>query len=254
MDRNDVLDLLTSVVDRAVASCSNGRGSIAIHVKGLVRRIYRHGLILPAVSHNPVDLLPTDLLKAARPRPKKRVLTDEEIRTLWPAWASAGVAGAAFQVLLLTGQRPHIEVGLMRWSEIHEDSWWQFVSSKTEKENRIYLTPLTMSLLPTSRKDSSTDGFVFAKPGQPDKPVDLRNAVKTIRSRSGITDWAPHDLRRTAATGWAHIGVDEKIIEIILNHGPRNTSQRHYIWWKYQDQVQQALIQWSDYLAELCGL
>jgi hypothetical protein len=39
-----------------------------------------------------------------------------------------------------------------------------------------------------------------------------------LHARSGTTGWTVHDLRRSAATGMANIGVQPHVIEAVLNH------------------------------------
>jgi hypothetical protein len=53
---------------------------------------------------------------------RERVLTNAEVPQFWQSFSKAGVAGAALQVLLLTGQRPG-EVKLMQHNQI-VDGWW----------------------------------------------------------------------------------------------------------------------------------
>jgi hypothetical protein len=37
-----------------------------------------------------------------------------------------------------------------------------------------------------------------------------------VEEASGVTGWRLHDLRRTAATGWQHLGVEPHLIEQML--------------------------------------
>lgn len=249
----DVLSLLTEIFDRVRASGRrNARGTIAIYTRKLIRRIFKHGLILKAVSHNPVDLIPPDELKAARSQPRRRVLSDSEIRTIWPVWDSAGDTGAAFQVILLSGQRPHSEIARLQWKDIEDPaaedgSWCDIPITKSRRPNRIFLPPFVFNLLPQRTRSQ----WVFKKPAQPDSRVDLQGAMRNMRAQCGIHDWTPHDLRRTAATGWARLGTEKHIIDILLNHGPRSVADRHYIWFKYQSQVREAALRWSDHISDL---
>jgi hypothetical protein len=43
-------------------------------------------------------------------------------------------------------------------------------------------------------------------------------AKRVLDRTSGVSNWTVHDLRRTAATGMADIGVQPHIIEAVLNH------------------------------------
>ena len=52
----------------------------------------------------------------------------------------------------------------------------------------------------------------------------LHNACERIRENAGITDYTPHDLRRTAGTTMAELGVPRFIIERVLNHTDRTVT------------------------------
>ena len=74
-----------------------------------------------------------------------------------------------------------------------------------------------------------------------------------LDTASGVTDWTLHDLRRTAASGMARLGVSLVVIEKILNHvsgslaGIVGVYQRH----EFADEKRQALQQWADYVERL---
>jgi integrase len=50
------------------------------------------------------------------------------------------------------------------------------------------------------------------------------NACERIRARVGIADFTPHDLRRTAGTAMAQLGVPRFIVERVLNHTDRTVT------------------------------
>jgi integrase len=69
------------------------------------------------------------------------------------------------------------------------------------------------------------------------------------------TPWVLHDLRRTAASGMAALGVKLPVIEKCLNHksgsfrGIVGVYQRH----SFADEKRKALDMWSDFVSELVG-
>lgn len=71
-----------------------------------------------------------------------------------------------------------------------------------------------------------------------------------------IEPWRTHDLRRTAASGMAALGIQPHIIERVLNHvsgaqgGPIGLYQRH----EYLVERKAALEAWGARISELCGL
>ena len=69
-----------------------------------------------------------------------------------------------------------------------------------------------------------------------------------------IPRWTFHDLRRTAATGMARLGIPVRVTEAVLNHARSGTGggivavyQRH----DYADEKRQALEAWARMVAEL---
>jgi hypothetical protein len=70
---------------------------------------------------------------------------------------------------------------------------------------------------------------------------------------AGVAPWVVHDLRRTAASGMARLGINLPVIEKVLNHaggsfaGIVGVYQRH----EFADEKRAALQQWADYVERL---
>ena len=70
-------------------------------------------------------------------------------------------------------------------------------------------------------------------------------------SRFGIAPWSAHDLRRTALTGMARLGVAPMVLGHIANH--RSTTRGNvtfavYAHYAYDKEKRVALDQWADHL------
>jgi integrase len=69
----------------------------------------------------------------------------------------------------------------------------------------------------------------------------------------GVSNWRFHDLRRTAASGMARLGVAPHVIEKVLNHisgqisGVAAVYNRH----GYDKEKREALNRWANHLAPL---
>jgi integrase len=63
----------------------------------------------------------------------------------------------------------------------------------------------------------------------------------------GLADWRLHDLRRTAATGMARLGVSPPIIERILNHSTSSAGPlaKVYQRYDYAKEKREALNAWA---------
>jgi integrase len=162
------------------------------------------------------------------PKARDRTLSNDEIRWFWMACESIDAPreatfGPLLRLLLLTAQRLN-EVTRMRRQEL-ADGMWRLPGERT-KNHREHLVPL-----PSLARDLIPAGggkFVFSTTGV--TPVSgwsrlkrrLDAAMLTIarneRADAEIPPWRLHDLRRTAVTGMAELGVQPHIIELVVNH------------------------------------
>ena len=194
----------------------------------------------------------------ARIKPKERartrVLSDEEIRIIWPALGAAGTFGALVKALLLTAQRRD-EIAHMSRKEIDEHGIWTIPGQryKTKKPNHVPLSKAAVALIDGMPKLDDCD-LVF--PSQVKTPfsgfgkskVALDRAVlKALQKRAKkgakvhpLPNWTLHDLRRTAKTLMVRAGVRPDISERVLGHviaGVEGTYDRH----SYVDEKRDAL-------------
>ena len=179
-------------------------------------------------------------------KPRTRVLTPDELADIWRALDELEHAPATFaafvKVLMLTACR-RCEVADMHTNELHGDRW--IIPAARYKTNTDMIVPLigaVKKLLPKIK-----NGFVFgcashrhhqaagAKPlrGYHKAKIELDAAIGEIRRREGrpaMKPWTFHDLRRTARTMLAELGVDREVAERCLGHtmgGIEETYNRH---------------------------
>ncbi len=240
--RGDVDNLLTEIVNRR----SGKQFAMANRTRFLISSIFNLGIRKELVHQNPCHLLPLE-----PEQPRERVLTEGEMQTLWPIWADDPEIGEIFQVQLLTGQRRG-ELCKMEWSQI-DTRWWMIPkeTAKNKCANLIYLSDPAYSII--EKRRPINDKWVFAEADPEKTYARAQYMLRQYRKRSGILDWRPHDLRRTAATYMASIEVDEQIIERILNHKPKTVTEKHYNLYRYKPQIQDALSRWSSHLLRIVG-
>jgi integrase len=75
-----------------------------------------------------------------------------------------------------------------------------------------------------SRFEAETDGQQHLVYGDRHMAGTQHNACERIRARVGIADFTPHDLRRTAGTTMAELGVPRFVVERVLNHTDRTVT------------------------------
>jgi integrase len=175
---------------------------------------------------------------------RTRVLSNEELRSVWRACRDNSF-GRVVRLLILTGQRRN-EVAHMTWDEVVGDVWTIPASrTKNKRTHVVPLSPLALSLLPSHGADSPQ--------------VRIFKAVEWTKWKASldvsIPHWTLHDLRRTAATGMADLGVLPHIVEAVLNHvsGHKSGVAGIYNRARYADEVRDALTRWSVHVAALVG-
>lgn len=207
------------------------------------------------VERDLIAVSPMESLTAPRPLASRdRVLSDTEIKALWNGTAEMPeLWGSYYRVLLLTAQRRE-EVASMQWSEVDlEQGVWTIPKERTKngKAHLVHLSPLVVAILKGVPRIPES-AFVFTTTGA--TPISGYSKAKlTLDALIGeqiTTPWRVHDLRRTAASGMAKLGIPPHIIERVLNHvsgvngGLVAVYQRH----EYIDERRKALLAWSNYV------
>jgi integrase len=154
-------------------------------------------------------------------RARDRVLTDDEIRTLW------ATGNRYAQFLLLTAARRD-EAASMQWKEVEGNDWTlPAIRNKVKVDFIRPLSKAAMDVLPPRAHD---DEFVFGL--APDTPlVAFSRIKKQLDRKCGFTErWTFHDLRRTARTLMSRGRVNSDHAERVLGHiigGVRGIYDRH---------------------------
>jgi integrase len=176
-------------------------------------------------------------------RARTRVLSDEEIRTIWRVLEEAGTYGSFVKMLLLTAQR-HSEVARMGHGEIDAERIWTIPAEryKTKRPNYVPLSKAALALVERQPKFNDCQ-YVFptraktpySRSGKSkaklDKAVFAAMKARAKKAKvEPIPNWALHDLRRTAKTLMVRAGVRPDISERVLGHviaGVEGTYDRH---------------------------
>jgi len=181
---------------------------------------------------------------------RERVLTPEELRKLWRALGDDPFSNVV-RLLLLTGQRRN-EIGKLKWSgEVDLARKLLVLAPSRTKNGRQHEVPLStqaVAIIEGMPRRNSSD-FLFCKRG-----FNNWTAAKTkLDQRAGIADWHLHDLRRTAATYMAELGVQPHHIEAVLNHqsGHKASVAGIYNRARYADDMRAALQRLADYIDQI---
>ncbi len=115
--------------------------------------------------------------------------------------------------------------------------------------------PLSTIALKNPTKIPRT-GFpcVFPAPGKPEQAyLRYSKGKRDLDAAAGFHDWTLHDLRRTAATGMARLGVAPHVVERVLNHvsGTFSGVAGIYNRFKYEEEMREAKERWEGRIKEL---
>jgi integrase len=158
---------------------------------------------------------------------RKRILNDDEIRTLWTALQSDAVPAAFADLvrnLLYTGQRRG-DSAEMHDREIKNEHDWIIPAGryKNQDTHYVYLTPRVLEMLP------KTKGFKFGVRTGGERPYSgfskgkaaLDKAIAKQRKAAKLAPmepWTLHDLRRTARSLMSRAKVSPDIAERVIGH------------------------------------
>jgi hypothetical protein len=145
-----------------------------------------------------------------------RALSDAEAKTFWRGCGAIDAAnlsslpfGKMFQLLLLTGRRRG-EVSGMKRSEI-SGSVWTIPAERTKsgRELRVHVTKTMRAILNSIPRIEGCD-HVFGVSGASGSFGYSKATARLDEVTKISRPWCPHDLRRTARTGFGKLGVTKE--------------------------------------------
>lgn len=236
IDRADAIKLIDDIKDR-------GTPVLANRARAAARTFFGWAIDKALIDENPFERTKP----VAKEVPRKRYLSDDEIRILWRATEQLDwIWQAFFRLLILTGQRRD-EVADCPWIEIDaDDALWTLPEARTKNkcEHFVPLAPSVITILRnmprvqiatevngTTKLENSPliltttgttpiSGFSGAKKklDKAMKRITLADAAKLGCDPVVIAPWRIHDLRRSVASGMRRIGISLDIVERTLNH------------------------------------
>jgi integrase len=238
--RRDVIELVSEIVDRGAPVAANKTLKVAKTFFGW------------CVGKAIIDRSPCEGVKQpTRETARDRILTDDELARVVKAARRMGHAyGGVAELLALTAQRRE-EVAKMSWDELDLDKrLWTLPGSRTKngKQHIIHLSEPAGRLIAGRPRASP---YVFGK-GQK-ALTNFSNPKKELDKQAEVFGWRLHDLRRTAVSGMARLGVAPHVADKILNHtagtisGVAAVYQRH----EFMHERKAALDEWGRHIEEI---
>lgn len=258
---------LNAVLDRVVAA---GKPVAAYGLGRLLGQMFRF-----AVDEELIELSPAERLqKGTMHSPGDRVLSDDEVRTLWTALGSPELSMTTavrevLRVILVTGARAG-EIAAARWEHVKLDGkepMWTIpaTAAKMGRTHLVPLAPLAVAQFKALRALTGDTPFVLpaaervrglVRAGERDKmpsasmdPHAIAVAIRRCRKSLGVDEFTAHDLRRTLRTGLSRLGVDGAVAEAVIGHVPRNVLVRTYDLYDRLPERRAALLKWGAHVA-----
>jgi integrase len=267
--RRDVRELVEAIARKRKAPVMANR------TLGVLSRMFNFALDREWIEASPATRIP----EPGEERSRDRVLGDDELRELWVSLESRAkevepangdedaqndeekkpyitpATAQAFQVQLLTAQRPG-EVRSMKWADVDLENGWWSIPGAVAKNGQAHRVPLTKTVLDILKARSKAPGegaiFVFENRRGAGSVAHRGKKAASVLCKSLTFEFRAHDLRRTAATRMAEAGVPRDHIAKVLNHvegGPAAT--RVYDRYDYDAEKRDALDRWARRLAAI---
>jgi integrase len=253
---SDIARLLDKVKRRAPTAAND--------LLRFTSRIFAFGVRRHVVTANPAAAFtPRDA--GGKERPRERALSGDELAQLFEALRKAPTFGGdnllAIKLLLALCVRKGELLGA-RWEEFDLEGKgdvgpvWHLPASrtKTNKGLDIPLVPEVVRWLEALKVLAASGEFVLPQRRRdhrhrvPHMGLDTLN-VALGRVKHGLEAFTLHDLRRTARTHLAALGVRREVAERCLGHkirGVEGTYDRH----DYFEERRRALEQWTGVLRD----
>lgn len=227
------------------------------------------GVLRWAVARGDLDHSPLEgLSKPSAMKARERVLSEDEIRTLWAGLPKSLARSQACQrivkLCLVTCQRVG-EVAGMRRDELDLTAKvWALPGNRTKngQAHRVPLSDLAISIIEEALGASGNSEFVFPAGGGALPPHAVARTIGRAQEASearplgrfGIAHWTAHDLRRTALTNLAKLGVAPIVAGAVANHRSvtkGTVTLAVYTQYGYDKEKREALDLWADRLTAI---
>ena len=264
LGRSPAFDITPADVARLLDEIKGHAPTAANDLQRFTRRIFAFGVRRRFSASNPAADFSPRLDAGGTERPRSRALSTDELAQLFEKIRETPSFGEdnllAIKLLLALCVRKGERLGARRREEFDlkgltsSAAVWHLPDSRTKTGERLDtpLVPEIIEWLQRLRTISAGSEFVFPKRRRdprervPHVGIDTLN-VALLRVKHGLPHFTLHDLRRTARTHLAALGVRREVAERCLGHklrGVEGTYDRH----DYFKERRAALESWTTLL------
>jgi integrase len=249
INRRDLRQLLDAVADE-------GHKREAGKRRQAVGAMFKWALSQDIVESNPADGLSSYSLGM----PRDRVLSEDEIRTLW-RWLDDSrnidtAVGDILKLQLCLGARVG-EIAGMPASELSTNAkgrlLWTLPAERA-KNKRARITPILG--LAKEIINSRSGEILFPSPsGEAFYTSLVGQRLRERWDKLPIARFVTHDMRRTVATKMVKLGLSLELVATVVGHSAGNartsTLVRHYVHDDFIDRKADALARWDRRLRQI---
>jgi integrase len=241
--KKDVLTLLDRIVDRGSPGTAN-------RTFKALRALFNWCIERSLLERSPC----ANMSKPMAEKPRERLLTDDDLVAVVQGARIMGFPyGSMVEFLILTAQRRGEVAGLL-WDEIDfGNGIWRLPASRT-KNGRSHTVHLSSEAIALLKAIPHRTGYVFGVGGA--RPtISFSQNKRKLDELSSVTEWVIHDLRRTAVTGMASLGVPPHVADKVLNHQVGTISGVAAVYQRHEFLIERkgALFAWSQHVQVILG-
>jgi integrase len=238
-----------------IAKASKGTPAIGLQLYRVISSFLNHAEAVGWIDQQP---LPRRGMRVIAPRPvsRERVLSDDELVRVWNATEKlVPKSQVLIRMLILTAAREG-EVANIACGELDlEKGLWSLPGDRTKNKQGIVLPlhPIVVDGLRAVWPAHATGpGWRLLGHIKGSGMVSFSKLKMALDAESGVTGWRLHDLRRTARTGLAKLGITDDVAEACLNHvSGRSQLIRTYDRYDRAPEVLAALTRWQSHVMSL---
>lgn len=212
------------------------------------------------IENEIMETNPASGMRASPENKRTRLLTDKELRLIWLAAEAEGHPyGDIVRLLMLTAQRRGEVAGAQCPESNLKKGEWIIPEARTKNElpHLVPLSDAAIDILENVPRFNEGD-FLFGLGGRSgftgySKAKRRLDEAITELNDGELPQWGLHDLRRTAATGMARLGVLPHVVEAVLNHisGSKAGVAGVYNLWSYEAEKRDALRIWAEHVLKI---
>jgi integrase len=243
--RRDVIEMVDHVVD-------GGSPVAANRALTVTKTFFNWCVARDVLTASPAQGVKPPTVEKSR----DRVLDDAELKLVWEAAGQVGYPfGTMTRLLIATGQRRD-EVAKMRWEEIDiKQRLWTLPRErvKADRPHEVPLSTIALEVLKAVPRLAGSPYVLTTNGAAPSSGFAKNKRKLDALLPANMPPWRLHDLRRTAASGLARLGINLPVIEKVLNHasgsfaGIVGVYQKH----SFADEKRAALEAWGNFVAAL---